>query len=294
MDLPYTDRYWTSQDGLKLHYRDYAPLMQSDAEEKAPIICLHGLTRNSRDFAGLAERLQSKHRVLVPEMRGRGQSEYAKDWQTYTPMHYVGDVLGLLDELKIARCISIGTSMGGLMTFMMAAVRPGLFGGVVINDIGPEIDPAGIARIGTYVGKARNFPTWVHAAKALQEGGASSFPQYDLQRWIEMAKRVMVVSQNGRIGFDYDMNIAEPFKQPGNAAPPDLWPMFEALRDAPVMVLRGELSDILTPETIEEMTRRHPDVQSVTVPGVGHAPMLDEAEALAAIDHLLERVEASA
>jgi pimeloyl-ACP methyl ester carboxylesterase len=284
METPYTDRFWTSQDGLKLHFRDYA-----GNGESLPVICMHGLTRNSRDFAGLAERLAPKHRVLVPEMRGRGQSEYAKDWKTYSPAQYVGDVLKLLADEGIEKCISIGTSMGGLMTFIIAVSKPGLIAGAVINDIGPEVDPAGIARIGTYVGQARSYPTWMHAAKALQEAGSGSFPDYDLNRWIEMAKRVMVVTQNGRIGFDYDMAIAEPFKQPENAAPPNLWPMFDALRRVPVTVLRGELSDLLTPETLAKMAERHPMMESVTVPRVGHAPMLDEPESLAAIDRLVDR-----
>lgn len=286
METPFTDRFWTSQDGLKLHFRDYA-----GPSDPLPVICMHGLTRNSRDFAELAERLSARRRVLVPEMRGRGMSEYAKDWATYTPVQYVADVIALLQQEGVERFISIGTSMGGLMTMMLSAAKPGVIGGAVINDIGPEIDPAGIARINTYVGQNRNFPTWLHAARTAQETGKDSFPDYDINRWIEMVKRVMVVGQNGRIGFDYDMAIAEPFKQPGNAAPPNLWPMFESLKDAPLLVLRGALSDLLSADVLAQMEARHPTMQSVTVPRVGHAPMLDEPESLAAIDGFLAQFE---
>ncbi|MEP5937426.1 MAG: alpha/beta hydrolase [Erythrobacter sp.] len=285
METPYTDRFWTSQDGLKLHFRDYA-----GPSDSLPVICLHGLTRNSRDFAGLAEQLSSRNRVLVPEVRGRGMSEYAKDWQTYSPLQYVADLKALLEQEGIERFIAIGTSMGGLMTMILSAMQPGVVAGAVINDVGPEIDPAGIARINTYVGHNRSFPTWLHAARALQESGSSSFPDYDINRWIEMAKRAMVVGQNGRIGFDYDMAIAEPFKQPGNAAPPDLWPMFDSLKDAPLLVLRGELSDLFSPETLAKMHARHPDMQSIIIPRVGHAPMLDEPESVAGIEAFLARV----
>ncbi len=288
METPHKDRFWTSQDGLKLYFRDYeGPADQpSDA---LPIICLHGLTRNSRDFAELASQLSTRHRVLVPDVRGRGLSEHAKDWQTYSPIHYVADLQALLAQEGIERFIAIGTSMGGLMTMILSAMKPGIIAGAVLNDIGPEIDPAGIERIKTYVGHQRSFPTWLDAARFLQEGGSASFPDYDINDWIVMAKRAMAVGQNGRIGFDYDMAIAEPFKQPENAAPPNLWPMYESLKSGPVLVLKGELSDLLTAETLAKMADRHPDMTSVVVPNVGHAPMLTEAESLAAIDDLVAR-----
>ncbi len=288
MDLPYRDGYWTSQDGLKLHYRDYPG--PADADNLTPVICMHGLTRNARDFAPVAEHIAQTRRVLVPEMRGRGMSEYAKDSATYNPLIYVGDVSALLADQGIERFVAIGTSLGGLMTMLMAAMDPSKIAAAVLNDIGPEVNPDGIERIKTYVGHGRSFPTWMHAARAIQETQGAAFPDYSLDDWLDLAKRGMVLGQNGRIGFDYDMAIAEPFREPGNATPPDLWPAFEALKNAPLVLLRGELSDLLSDKTVQEMGQRHPDMTAVTVPRVGHAPMLDEAESRAAIDGLLARV----
>lgn len=285
MDQPYSDRNWQSPDGLTLYFRDY-----DGPHDTVPVVCLHGLTRNSRDFAPLAEHLCDRHRVIVPEMRGRGQSDYAPDSATYSPLVYVQDVEALLAQEGISRFVSIGTSMGGLMTMIMAATDATRIAGAVINDVGPEIDPKGLERIGGYVGQGRNYPTWMHAARALMEEHGGNFPDYGIERWLDLAKRAMVVGQNGRITLDYDMAIAEPFKQPGNAAPPDLWPAFEALGNSPLLVIRGGLSDLLSEQTVTQMKQRVPSSEHVTVPRVGHAPMLDEPEALAAIDALLAEV----
>lgn len=283
----YNDGSWTSDDGLSLYYRDYPG---PEGYDGPPVLCLHGLTRNSRDFAALADHLAASRRVIVPEMRGRGQSDYAPDSSTYSPAQYVADVEKLLGELGVERFVSIGTSMGGLMTMLMAAAKPGRLDAVVMNDIGPEINPAGIERISGYVGQGRSYPTWVHAARSMAEVHGESFPDYDLEEWLEMAKRTLVVNQNGRIGYDYDMAIAEPFKQPDGAAPANLWLAFEALRDVPMVLIRGELSDLLTAETVKQMGVRNPAMTTVTVPRVGHAPTLDEPEARAAIDALLAKV----
>jgi pimeloyl-ACP methyl ester carboxylesterase len=287
MGHSYQDANWTSEDGLTLYFRDYAG---PEGYDGPPVLCMHGLTRNSRDFAELAEHLAKTRRVIVPVMRGRGQSDYAPDSSTYNPKQYVADVELLLKQEGIESFISVGTSMGGLMTMMLAAAQPGRLNAVVMNDIGPQIDPAGLTRIGGYVGQGRSYPTWLHAARSMSSVHSQAFPGYDLEAWIEMAKRTMVVSQNGRISYDYDMAIAEPFKEPGNAAPADLWPAFDALKDVPMVLVRGELSDLLSPETVAEMGKRNPAMTSVTVPGVGHAPMLSEPEAAEAIDALLAKV----
>lgn len=284
MTSAYQDRYWTSPDGLKLHFRDYA-----GGTDKAPVLCLHGLTRNSRDFEQLAEHIAPARRVLALDMRGRGDSEYAKDSASYNPLVYVGDVLALLEQEGIARFVSIGTSLGGLMTMLLASVAPGRLAGAVLNDIGPVVDPAGIDRIREYVGQARSFPTWMHAARALQEVHGGSHPQFAIEDWLAMAKRNMALQQSGRIGFDYDMAIAEPFRSADAAVPPDLWPAFDALNGVPLLIVRGEQSDLFKPETLAEMVARHGDADSVTIAGVGHAPTLDEPDAVNAIDRLLSR-----
>jgi len=287
MGALYRDKSWISEDGLTLYFRDYAG---PDGYDGPPVLCMHGLTRNSRDFSELASHIAETRRVIVPEMRGRGQSDYAPDSSTYKPAQYITDVELLLKQEGIERFISVGTSMGGLMTMLLAAAKPGRVAAAVINDIGPKIESAGLSRIGVYVGQGRIYPTWIHAARSMASVHSEAFPGYDLEAWIEMAKRTMVVSQNGRISYDYDMAIAEPFKQPGNAAPPDLWPAFDALANVPMVLVRGALSDLLSPETVAEMGNRNPAMTHITVPGVGHAPMLNEPEARGAIDALLTAI----
>ena len=283
----YEDRTWTTEDGLSLYYRDYAG---PEGYDGPPVLCMHGLTRNSRDFTELAEHLAQDRRVIVPEMRGRGQSDYAPDSSSYNPAQYVADVEALLESEGIDRFIAIGTSMGGLMTMLLAHSKPGRIVAVVMNDIGPEVNPDGIERIKSYVGQGRSYPTWVHAARSLCDVHGSSFPDYDLEEWLDMAKRVLVLGQNGRVSYDYDMAISEPFNEPGGAAPADLWVAFEALEGVPMLLVRGELSDLITEATVREMKARNPAMTSVTVPRVGHAPMLNEPEAREAIDALLAKV----
>ncbi|WP_086608132.1 alpha/beta fold hydrolase [Erythrobacter donghaensis] len=285
MAATYEDRYWTSSDGLNLHYRNYPGPEGSD---RLPVLCMHGLTRNARDFSALAEELATARRVIVPEMRGRGMSDYAPDSDTYSPVTYVADVEKLLAEQGISRFVVVGTSMGGLMMMLMAAREPGRMAAVVMNDIGPEVDAAGLARISGYVGQGRSYPTWVHAARGLAEAHEAAFPDYDLDQWLEMAKRTMVVSQSGRIVFDYDMAIAEPFAKPGNAAPSNLWLAFEALTGVPMLLVRGALSDLLSEDTVRQMSVRNPAMRTITVPRVGHAPTLDEPEVRAAIAALFD------
>ncbi|GAA4053372.1 alpha/beta fold hydrolase [Parerythrobacter jejuensis] len=284
MDQPFADRFWESDDGLKLHYRDY-----SGDPEHVPVVCMHGLTRNARDFAELAAHLAGNRRVIVPEMRGRGNSDYAKGSESYAPPRYVQDVEILLKQLDISRFIAIGTSLGGLMTMLLALAGPERIVGAVLNDIGPVVEPEGIEGIRSYVGQGGSFPTWIHAAKALEEVHAHAHPGFGLEDWLAMAKRVMVIGQGGRISFDYDMAIADPFRAAdSNAVPPDGWPAFEALAGTPLLLVRGAHSNILSPETVAQMQSRHSGMEVVTIADTGHAPLLTEPEAVAAIDRLLE------
>jgi len=278
---------WESADGLKLHYRDYAG---PDGGDLPPVICLHGLTRNSRDFADLAQHISATRRVIVPEMRGRGESDYAPDSSTYNPGQYVDDVERLLEHLGIERFVSIGTSLGGLMTMLLAKAKPERIVGVVFNDIGPQIEASGVERIQGYVGQGRSYPTWVHAARALCEVHGDAHPDFELEEWLKMAKRTLTVGQSGRITYDYDMAIAEPFREPGGAAPAELWSAFEALKGVPMVLIRGELSDLLSLKTVARMQEFNPALSVVTVPRMGHAPTLDEPEARMAIDALLQQV----
>lgn len=285
----FSDQYWTSSDGLRLHYREYAA-GRPDRSDQPPVLCLPGLTRNARDFERLAGHLSDKWRVLCPEMRGRGDSAYSKDSATYNPLQYVEDLKALLDETGISRFVAIGTSLGGLMTLLLAASAPERIAGAVLNDIGPEIEAAGLERIGSYVGQGRSFPTWMHAARAAEESHGRFFPEFAVGDWLDLAKRTMTVGSNGRIVYDYDMKIAEPFKAAGGAAPPDLWPALEGLAGKPVLLLRGALSDVLSEQTLARMQAALPQAEVLTLPQVGHAPTLDEPAAVAAIDRLLAKV----
>ena len=286
-DIGWDDGRWHSADGLSLHYRDHA-----GPADRPAILCLPGLTRNARDFEPLAECFAGQWRVIAVDFRGRGDSDYARDTSTYVPATYVADMLALLDQLGLERVVTVGTSLGGIVSVLLANARPQAIAGMVINDIGPVIEAKGLERIRDYVGQGRSFPTWMHAARALAESQGPTFPQASITDWLAMAKRCMVVGSNGRIHFDYDMKIAEPFATADGASNADLWPAFRALAGRPVTLLRGGLSDVLTGETFARMGGELAGADSVTVPNVGHAPVLTEPAAAAAIDRLLARVAA--
>lgn len=281
----FTDGFWTN-DGLRLHYRDYA----GGGDGRPVVLCLAGLTRNVRDFAGLAERLAPAWRVVVVDFRGRGQSDYSKDPGSYTPLTYAQDVQALLGELALDAIVPVGTSLGGLVTMLLAATDAKRIRGVVFNDVGPEVEPAGIARIRSYVGRSGNWPTWLHAARSLAANQRHVYPDYGIEDWLRMAKRLYRLANNGRIVIDYDPRISEPMRNAVDEPAPDLWPLLAPLKDVPALILRGELSDVLSPATVSRMTATLPRAQAVTVPNVGHAPTLDEPEAAGAIDRLLDAV----
>jgi len=269
------------RDGLKLHYRDYG-----GDSSKPPILCLPGLTRNSRDFADFANRYSPDFRVLALDFRGRGASDYDPVPSRYLPITYAGDVVELLHHLGIPAAIFVGTSLGGLVTMIMAATAPQRIAAAIINDVGPDVAPGGIERILTYVGKDVRFRNWDEAADRIASNYGASFDRFTHEDWVKMAKR-NCREENGEIRFDYDMAIAEPFKTAGPTPQVDLWPLFQALGSKPLLVIRGAKSDLLTAETTDKMKQVVPDVRIAVVEGVGHAPELSEPEAVAAIDEFL-------
>jgi pimeloyl-ACP methyl ester carboxylesterase len=282
----FTDGWWQSADGLRLHYRDYA-----GGQGRPPVVCIPGLTRNARDFEGVADRLAGAWRILCLDLRGRGGSDKAANAASYNPLVYLQDVQLLLAQLGLSRVVLFGTSLGGLVSVFLAGAARAQVAGLLLNDIGPIIEQRGLDHIRTYVGRYESWPTWVHAARALREAQGDRYPDWDLDKWIVQAKRACRLNASGNIVFDYDMAIAEPLKAPAPAM--DLWPAFDALRGIPALVMRGGLSDILSQATAEEMARRNADLEVAVVPRVGHAPTLEEPEAEAAIDRLLARVAAS-
>jgi pimeloyl-ACP methyl ester carboxylesterase len=281
----YQDGFWWSKDGVRLHYRDYP-----GRKDRPPIICIPGLTRNARDFASVAERLSGDWRVICVDLRGRGDSGFAKDPMTYAPLTYVQDLEALLAELKLKKFAVFGTSLGGILTMLLAASGPGRITGALINDIGPDIETTGMNRIRSFVGRSQSWPTWVHAARGISDAQGHCYPGYDLSQWIAFAKRTCRLTAQGRVVFDYDMKIAEPMKVPSEAI--DLWPLYQALGDVPVTILRGALSDLLSEATGKKMARLLSGAKLVSVPGVGHAPMLDEPASAKAIYALLRRIAA--
>ena len=281
----YENRYWESDDEVRLHYRDYP-----GRADRPPILCLPGLTRNARDFEELAARLAGEWRVLAINFRGRGGSGAAKAPMSYVPAPYVKAGEALLAERGIRRFVAVGTSLGGIVAMLLAAGGADRLAGVLLNDVGPQIEPAGLGRIRSYVGKSNIWPTWMHAARAVQEGNAEAYPHHAIEDWLAMAKRLYRLNSSGRIVLDYDMKIAEPFRLPGNEAAPDMWAAFDALKSVPTLIVRGGRSDVLGQATAAKMAARLDRAELVTVPDVGHAPLLSEPEAEAAIDRLLERV----
>lgn len=282
----FEERRWQSADGLGLFARDYAG---SGGPTRLPIVCLHGLTRNSKDFEEVAPRLAAGgRRVLVPDIRGRGQSDRDPTFANYQPRTYARDVLALMDQLGIARAQFIGTSMGGIVTMAIAAMRSRAVAGAILNDVGPAIAPEGLARILSYVGKRRPIENWDDAAAYVRRTNEVAFPHYDEEDWRRFAARTF---REGATGpeLDHDPAIAAPLHKP----PPRwtgflAWLMFRKLaRRRPTLLIRGATSDIVTAGIAARMKRRCPSLEVAEVPGVGHAPMLVEPEALAAIDRFL-------
>lgn len=281
-DEAWAGRVFRSSDGLRIFYRDY-----DGPSDRPPLLCLHGLTRNSRDFEAFADAYSGTFRILAPDFRGRGQSERDPRPENYNPETYARDVIGLLDSLGIDRAIFVGTSLGGLVTMIVAATHRERIAGAILNDVGPVLDRAGLDRIRGYVGKARRFAGWDEAADHVA-GINNHLPATNgRDEWIQAARR-LCREDGDAIIFDYDMAIGDAFDQP-SAAPVDMWPLYRMLAQVPLLIVRGGESDLLSPETAEAMRSAASDAALVTIEGVGHAPDLTEPEATAAIDAFLRR-----
>lgn len=279
----FRDYFYQSKDGLRLYARDYpGPVGNSPT-----LLCLHGLTRNSRDFQDLAPGLTDHFRVLVPEQRGRGRSEYDNDMTRYALLQYVEDMRTLLDGLQIERVFVIGTSMGGLMTFALNALYPGSVVRAVINDIGPEIAEAGLERIKSYLGVAGPFNDWDEATQYLSSISAEIFPTWRDQQWSDFARQCYA-ERDGVVVLDYDPRIAEPLAgESGDTEADTLWSLFGAMTSLPTLLIRGDLTDLLTQECVEKMCQLHDQLEVLSVANVGHAPMLNEPGVAEAIRRFL-------
>ncbi|MBN8506507.1 MAG: alpha/beta hydrolase [Burkholderiales bacterium] len=276
-------RFVQAEDGLRLHVADY-PADDPGARADAPVLlCLPGLTRNGRDFSRLAESLAGPgfgYRVLCPDQRGRGLSDRDPDPSHYQPPRYVADMAWVLDRLGIPQVTVIGTSLGGMMGVMLAAWQPERVRGVLLNDVGAVLEPEGLARIAGYVGRQPAVDTLDEAIALTRAANAAVFPDWQDPEWRQMVLDTWR-GEGDRWVPDYDPAIAQGLAN-GSAAPP-LWPLFEAVKNLPMLLLRGALSDLLSRETVAEMQRRLPLLNAVEVPQRGHAPTLDEPAAMAAL-----------
>ena len=285
MPLSYRELFYTSQDGLKLYARDYG----DRTAPGTPVICLPGLTRNSKDFEPLAEHLSANRRVICPDLRGRGRSEYCDNWADYTPMHEMMDTLDLMGAAGVGQAVFVGTSRGGLIIMALAAFRPNVIKAAILNDIGPEVEPKGIARIAGYVGVMETPQTWDEAAVKLRMMNEREFPNLSADEWRIFARRTFA-EEHGAPKTDYDTKIGTAMRKGMEAAKgeiPTLWPQFKSLSQMPLLAVRGENSDILTAEIMVRMAEANPAMKSVVAKDRGHAPFLDEPEVLAAIDDFL-------
>ena len=275
--------YWfDSHDGLRLYSRVYA----SAAADAPVVLCLHGLMRNSRDFGALALQLAARHRVIVPDMRGRGLSARDPNFNNYQIPVYLQDVLTLLAGLGAAHASIIGTSMGGLMAMLLAVTQPKLVSRIVLNDVGPEVDPRGLERIRGYAGRAAPVHSWPEAAAQVRADYGAAWPDLSDARWDEIARLSYRANAQGVPEADADPLIREPLRDTSRAAP-DLWPLWRTLARLPILAIRGAHSDILNAATLQRMQRDKPDLEVLQVANRGHAPLLDEPECVAAIERFL-------
>lgn len=287
-DSQYSDVWYESADGLRLYARDYPG---PDSSQLLPVLCMHGLTRNSADFAGIAAHLAKARRVVSVDQRGRGRSAYDSDPANYTPVTYVGDMFTLLDKLAIDKMLVIGTSMGGLMSMLMANMQPGRFAAVVLNDIGPELDPVGLERIKNYVGKHREIRSWDDAVAQTREINEVAFPRYTEEEWLRFTKG-LYREVDGVPQLAHDAAIAQAILEADdNAVPPDLWPLFANMAAMPMLLVRGAVTDLVAMDCVEKMQELAPGLQVVNIPERGHAPMLDEPLAVEAIEGFFSSVD---
>ena len=280
----FQERAYTSQDGLRLHVRDYG----TARVDRPAILCLPGVTRNCKDFHRVARRLAPNWRVLCPDYRGRGRSESDPDWRHYQSRTYVDDLRHLLAAFDVHRVVVVGTSLGGILAMAMAVAMPCAVAAAVLNDIGPTIEMAGLGVIVAYMKDDRPMAGWSAAVERLR----ANFPDLPAKNdadWLAIAQAVYRERPDGSVVFGWDPAIVKPMLAPPSPAP-DLWRLFRSLGNRPVLAVRGERSAILSAATLERMRQELPALRSVTVPGVGHPPALTEPEVETALDDFLARL----
>lgn len=285
----YQERRWRSRDGLTLFARDYAA---AGDEGRLPVICLHGLTRNSKDFEEIAPIIAGwGRRVIVPDVRGRGQSAHDPNPKNYRPPIYARDVVEMMAALNIERAVFLGTSMGGLITMTLMAIRPKAISAAILNDVGPAIAPEGITRILSYAGKKVQIRDWNDAADYVRRTNGVAFPDFGEEDWHRFAHRTFRQGPDGP-ELDYDSAITVPLSKPPSKLAPWVagWLFRRLARRRPTLLIRGGLSDVISKAIADQMQLQAPSLKRVDVPNVGHAPMLTEPAAVDAIGKFLRTV----
>lgn len=288
------DIRYRSADGLSLYAKSYGP-----ANAGLTVLCMHGLTRNHKDFEPMIDALQAEGvqcRFIAVDVRGRANSDCDSKPENYAPPVYAQDMITLLDHLGVDKAILVGTSMGGIMSMFMMSMIPDRILGVVLNDIGPELEQRGLDRIAGYVGGNEPKASYEEAAQAVADVQTPAFPDFGPDDWLAFAKRTYRMRNDGRVELDHDPEISRTI---GDVTPTQeikaaMWQLFERMKPVPLLLIRGALTDLLSADVAEKMVELHGNAKLVTVPRVGHAPGLDEAEAVSAIKTFLANVEVSA
>lgn len=295
-DASWSEITFTSQDGLKLCARHYRA--EDVSAETLPLLCLPGLTRNAKDFHLLAEHLSRKSSaprdVYCVDYRGRGKSEHDANWENYSPYIEMLDVLDFMSVAEVHKAAIFGTSRGGIIAMLMGVTRPGVMGPVIFNDIGPVIEARGLARIIGYVGRTPAPETWDDAALIVKDMSARFFTEVKDEDWLEIARQ-WFMEDDGQPVTGYDVNLANTLSQVDLSQPiPEMWEQFDTLKHLPALVLRGELSDLLSEQTVEAMEQRHPNLRSYVVEDEGHPPLLRDLRTIRLIDGFLQEHAADA
>lgn len=269
-----------SQDGLSLAAR----IFDAVRSDRQPLLCLPGLSRNSRDFSKLgaffSRHAHEPRTVVALDYRGRGLSDADPDWRNYSPLVEAQDVLTAVTVLGVERAMVVGTSRGGIIAMLLGALRPALLAGIVLNDIGPVLEGTGLARIKKYLSAKRTIRTWGDAIAATRDNSGGQFPALADDDWRAFAESYFAETATG-LAPQFDSNLIQIVQGLDLAEKiPALWPQFSSLAGKPVLAIRGELSDLLSPRTFAAMAERHPGLEQLTVPGQGHPPLLRDPPTL--------------